>query len=274
MSFSIAELSRLTGVAAPTIRMWEERHGFPVPQRLPSGHRRYTADDAERVRAVVAARDSGLSLAAAIGRAGAGEAGRGQSIHSLLRLRRPELAPERVPKPRLVALSHAIEDECVQRAQAPVLVGSFQSERFYRRAEPRWRGFARTAAVAVALADFRTDMRRRPIEVGVDPAHPLTQEWAVVCHSPGVSACLSGWEPPGQDGVPDDEREFELIWTVDPELVHEAALAAADVAEAASPEAADMIRTALGPPPPPSTAEVRSVAALARRMVAYVTMAR
>lgn len=267
MNFSIAELSRATGVPAGTIRMWEERHAFPVPQRLPSGHRRYTQADVERIRAVVAARESGLSLPAAIERAG--EPARAHSIHALLRLRRPELAPERVPKSRMLALSHAIEDECIPRAQAPVLVGSFQRARFYREAQARWREFARGAAVAVALADFDTSLSRRPLEVRVDRGHPLEREWAVVCYAPGAAACLSGWEVPGTA-----RREFELIWTVDPELVHEAALAAADVAAVHSRKAAERIRAAVGPPPPPSSAETRGVAALAARMVAYVTMPR
>ena len=30
-----------TGIATGTLRMWEQRHGFPVPERSPSGHRRY-----------------------------------------------------------------------------------------------------------------------------------------------------------------------------------------------------------------------------------------
>ena len=272
MNLAIAELSRLTGVAPGTLRIWEERHGFPAPQRLPSGHRRYSHADVDRIRAVVAARESGLSLAAAIERATGAE--RGQSIHSLLRLRRPELAPERVPKPRMAALSHAIEDECIPRARGAVLVGSFQRARFYRAAQPRWEGFADTAAVAVALADFDTDLSRRPLEIRVDRDHPLSQEWAVVCYAPGATACLAGWEPPGQSGRPDHEREFELIWTVDPELVHEAAQAAADIVAAQAPEAAERIRSALGPAPAPGSTEVRGVAALARRMVSYVTMPR
>ena len=269
LNFSIADLSRATGVPPGTLRMWEERHGFPAPERLPSGHRRYSESDVQQVRAVIAAREAGLSLPVAIERATGAE--RGQSIYALLRQRRPELAPERVPKPRLTALSHAIEDECIQRAQAPVLVGSFQRTRFYRAAQPRWRGFARTAAVAVALADFDTDLGPSPLEVHVDRDHPLSQEWSVVCHGAGAAACLAGWEPPGQDDRADAEREFELIWTVDPELVHEAAQAAADIIAAAAPKVAARVRAAIGPPPPPSPPEVRSVAALARRMVAYVS---
>jgi MerR family transcriptional regulator, light-induced transcriptional regulator len=80
-----------------------------------------------------------------------------------------------------------------------------------------------------------------------------------------------GWEPPGQDDVPDAQRRFEAIWTVDPELVYEAADAAAALAARKAPEVGERLRAALGPRPAPSGAEVRGVAALARRMVSYVS---
>src|SRR3954452_3454707 len=251
--------------------MWEERYGFPKPQRLPSGHRRFTGDQVDAVRAVVAAREAGLSLPAAIERVGGAPQERRDSLYGLLRLRRPELAPERVPKPRMIALSHAIEDECLGRAHAPVLIGSFQRERFFRSEEPRWSGFARTAAVAVAFADFPTRTDTQPVQLHVDRDHQLNREWAIVCFAPGASAALAGWEPPGQDDVADSERRFEAIWTVDPELVYEAVDAAASLAGNVESKIGEQIRAALGPRPAPSGPEVRGVAALARRMVAYVT---
>jgi len=268
---TIREVAARSGVPAGTLRMWEERYGFPSPTRLPSGHRRFSERDVEAVRAVVSARDAGLSLPAAIERIQEAPARRSESLYGLLRLRRPELAPELVPKPRMVALSHAIEDECLGRAHAPVLIGSFQRERFFRAEEPRWQGFAKTARIAVAFADFPTRADTNPIQLHVDREHLLNREWAIVCFAPGASAALAGWEPPGQDDVPDRERSFEAIWTVDPELVYEAADAAAALCEPEAPEAAERIRAALGPRPAPSSAEARGVAALARRMVSYVT---
>ncbi len=58
---TIREVAARSGVPAGTLRMWEERYGFPKPQRLPSGHRRFTDEQVEEVRAVVAAREAGLS---------------------------------------------------------------------------------------------------------------------------------------------------------------------------------------------------------------------
>jgi methanogenic corrinoid protein MtbC1 len=39
--YSIAAVSKLTGVSCHALRVWERRYGFPVPQRSASGHRRY-----------------------------------------------------------------------------------------------------------------------------------------------------------------------------------------------------------------------------------------
>src|SRR3954447_12498128 len=268
---TIREVAARSGVPAGTLRMWEERYGFPKPTRLPSGHRRFSDEHVDQVRAVVAAREAGLSLPAAIERVAGAPPERRDSLYGLLRLRRPELVPELIPKTRMTALSHAIEDECLARAHAPVLTGSFQRERLFRSEEPRWSGFAQTAAIAAAFADFDTRTDTTPIQLHVELDHQLSREWAIVCFAPGANAALAGWEPPGQDGVADAERQFEAIWTVDPELVYEAADAAATLVEAESPELAERVRRGLGGRPAPSGPDVRGVAALARRMVSYVS---
>jgi DNA-binding transcriptional MerR regulator len=42
--YSIAAVSKLTGVSCHALRVWERRYGFPVPERSASGHRRYNPD--------------------------------------------------------------------------------------------------------------------------------------------------------------------------------------------------------------------------------------
>lgn len=42
--YSIAAVSKLTGVSCHALRVWERRYQFPTPLRSASGHRRYTAD--------------------------------------------------------------------------------------------------------------------------------------------------------------------------------------------------------------------------------------
>ena len=52
---SIGALSRATGIAIETLRTWESRYGFPVPERKPSGHRVYTLAAVPRLRRVAQA---------------------------------------------------------------------------------------------------------------------------------------------------------------------------------------------------------------------------
>jgi methanogenic corrinoid protein MtbC1 len=47
---SIGALSTATGIPMDTIRTWERRYGFPVPERKPSGHRVYRLDTIPRLR--------------------------------------------------------------------------------------------------------------------------------------------------------------------------------------------------------------------------------
>lgn len=52
---SIGALSRATGIAVETIRTWESRYGFPVPERKPSGHRVYPLSAVPRLRRIAQA---------------------------------------------------------------------------------------------------------------------------------------------------------------------------------------------------------------------------
>lgn len=49
---SIGALSRATGIPVETLRTWESRYGFPVPERRPSGHRVYTLSTVPRLRRI------------------------------------------------------------------------------------------------------------------------------------------------------------------------------------------------------------------------------
>ncbi len=42
-------VTRRTGIGEHTLRAWERRFGFPHPERLPSGHRRYPADQVRQL---------------------------------------------------------------------------------------------------------------------------------------------------------------------------------------------------------------------------------
>jgi methanogenic corrinoid protein MtbC1 len=47
---SIGALSSATGIPVETIRTWERRYGFPVPERKPSGHRVYPLNTIPRLK--------------------------------------------------------------------------------------------------------------------------------------------------------------------------------------------------------------------------------
>jgi methanogenic corrinoid protein MtbC1 len=52
---SIGALSRATSIPVETLRTWEARYGFPVPERKPSGHRVYAVSNVPRLRRVAEA---------------------------------------------------------------------------------------------------------------------------------------------------------------------------------------------------------------------------
>ena len=273
---TMREVSAQTGVEAPTLRMWEQRHGFPSPHRLPSGHRRYSDRDVELIRQVVHDRESGLELKAAIEKAktaAAAATSDDDSIFAGLRRRRPELAPYLFPKRTLLAVSHAIEDECGAGAEKAMLFASFQREHFYRSAEARWRDLAGPARFAVVLADFTQlrDLRDAPVEVPIERSDPIGREWSVICDAPSLTACLSGWERPGQEDVGDMDRDFEMFWSVDPVLVREASSVACSIVERSAPAVAERLRPALEAPVHGEGSHRATLTSLTNRMVAYVS---
>src|SRR4051812_24320989 len=96
---SIGDMAARTGVPEGTLRMWERRHGFPTPRRLPSGHRRYGERDVELVLRVAAARAAGVALEAGIAAATREIDAPAGSIYAALRRLRPELEPRTLTKP-------------------------------------------------------------------------------------------------------------------------------------------------------------------------------
>ncbi len=100
-TLSIGDVVTATGVGEATLRAWERRFGFPEPRREPSGHRRYSAADVERIRAVVRERARGLALAVAIERVTAEPSGP-PSLFAPLRERRPDLLPISLRKPQMI----------------------------------------------------------------------------------------------------------------------------------------------------------------------------
>jgi DNA-binding transcriptional MerR regulator len=270
-TFGIGEVAARTGVAEATLRMWERRHGFPSPARLAGGHRRYSERDVEQVRRVAAERAAGISLSVAIERA-QGHVSAPASIYAALRRRRPDLEALALPKPTMIALSRAIEDECVSRAEQPLLFAAFQRERNYRRDERRWRELSRGAKGTFVFADFARVRKPRgaPVEIPLRTGHPLAREWAVVCDADDRAVCLAGWERPAAGAS--RLRVFEAFWTVEPELVRVAARICAGLVAAREAGLAEAMRRRLeGAPVPVAGEQLRLAAAIATRTLSYLS---
>jgi DNA-binding transcriptional MerR regulator len=245
-ALAIGDVVAATGVGEATLRAWERRFGFPAPRREPSGHRRYSREDIERIRSVVRERDRGLSLSVAIERVTAEPSGP-PSLFAPLRERRPDLVPVSIRKPQLLRLTRAVEEESAARAERALVIGAFQLPEFYRASEERWRRLARGAGLAFVLASFeeaRTPADA-PAEVPISTTEPVANEWAVICLAPGYSACLIGWETVGAAGLADEERAFDTLLSVEPAVVREVAGAAVSIATASEPAIGERARTYL-----------------------------
>ncbi len=267
-ALTIGDLAARTGLSTATLRMWESRHGFPVPHRRESGHRRYTEADVTAIETVVRHKDAGTRLELAIARAMADAEPASPSIYAFLKRRHPTLGVHRLRKSTLVALSWAIEDEFCSKAERATIYGAFQRERHYRDSEDRWREIARVSAGTTAFADFaESDAESSPRLVTLPDDAPMRREWAVVCDAIDLPVVLTAWELPGQEDVPDRERLFESMWTVDGEAVHDAARVCAAVARENGVDHPDVLRPDLARPHVP---DLSAVTSLFNRMVAYV----
>jgi MerR family transcriptional regulator, light-induced transcriptional regulator len=271
----IGEVVERTGIAEATLRMWERRYGFPTPERLASGHRRYSEQEVELIRAVGAKRAAGLALPVAIDQARREGSRPEMSVYAALRRQRPDVEPRVLAKAMMLALSHAIEDEALARAERLMVFGSFQRERFFRQAEPRWRELARTAELAVVFADFgrmRTP-RGAPVEVPLPREHAMNREWALVCEGQDFALCMTGWERPrGEQGL-DRMRRFEAIWSAEPEVVREAARICCAIAATKRPAIAEAAQARLEAPlAATGQSQVRLASAVTARMLSYASI--
>lgn len=237
-SFTIGDAAERAGLAVETLRVWERRHGVPAPSRNESGHRRYSTADIELLRGISAGRRSGLTLPDAVERA----LDRGAERHSVfaaLAREHPELRPRVLSKPAMIALTHAVEDETLMRAERPIMFGAFQRERFYRVEQERWREFARAAEGVYVFADFARprSVGGAPVEIPLHAEHPLAREWLIVCDAGGYSVCLAGRERARAGTAPRPPRSFEAFWSVEPVVCATALRACAGLVADALPDA-------------------------------------
>jgi len=268
---TIGELAAHTGLTPEQLRTWEIRHGFPEPTRLPSGHRRYTGDDVRTVRQVLAERERGVRLEQAIAATRrADHVEDSGSVYASLSARHPGLASYTLTKRTLLALSWAIEDECLALANRAVLVGTFQRSHYFAQSAARWTDLARTARTALVLADFAAhDDAASPARVALPPDSPLLREWILVCDGPGLAATLVAWELPGQDHAAGGGRHFEAVWSLEGRVVRDTAVLVAQAGLALGSQASQRVLRMLEDAPPPQPPSTSAATSVFNRMVAY-----
>ena len=273
-ALTIGELAEATGVSTGTLRIWESRHGFPSARRLPSGHRRYAAEQVALVLDVVRRRELGTRLDVAIEQATSASGGSvARSVYAELVRHHPTEPRQRLRKGTLLALSWAIEDEIAASGARGHLFGAFQTSRHFEAARPRWAELARVARTTYVFADF-SDAAPEAADAGFERVHlvadaPMRREWSVVHDSVELPVVLTAWELPGQAGTPDRLRVFESAWSLDPTAVRDAAVCCARLAaDAGHLAAAELADGPLAGPPVPAP-DPLAVVRLAHRAVAY-----
>jgi DICT domain-containing protein len=273
---AIKDVAERTGLAAQTIRMWEQRYGFPEPGRTPSGYRIYTEGDVETLKRVVAFRRRGLSVSAALDRARSwGGPSDRPSIYGAIASGERPVQTHLLKKRTLLAISRAIEDETLARAAGPIVAGAFQREKNYRAVEHRYRRLAQLADAVLVFADFDGIVADpgSPVEVPIAEDDTLGNEWAVVVDAPGYAACLLAWESPESQRdheLPDMDRRFEAAWTLDATVVRRATEASAALVRRADPDLGDRVDQLLADRPVPGDTPTPALTALTNRILAYV----
>jgi DICT domain-containing protein/GAF domain-containing protein len=143
----------------------------------------------------------------------------------------PALHPQMYFKPALTALSHAMEDQVLAGTDQPLIIATFQQERFYRQEAHRYVRIAAKTGQVYVLAAPETDFCNRSGDyetVAFPPEDALSQEWNLVVIGQNFASCLICQERESHYQMRqhmDTTRRFEGIWTFDRQV----SLAAADL---------------------------------------------
>ncbi|MEA5535335.1 DICT sensory domain-containing protein [Crocosphaera sp. XPORK-15E] len=134
-------------------------------------------------------------------------------------------------KASLTALSHAMEDQVLAGSDQPLVIASFQRERFYRQEAQRYRRIAQKSSQVYVLAAPETDFKNCSDvyeTIAFEPTDSLTQEWHLIVIGLNYASCLICQERTGttkeeNSSAMDNSRRFEGIWTFDRQVTQQAA---------------------------------------------------
>jgi DICT domain-containing protein/signal transduction histidine kinase len=155
-----------------------------------------------------------------------------RSVLSELLRQMPQLRSHLYFKSSLTALSHAMEDRVLAGTDRPLLIASFQQEKFYRQEAHRYRRLGEISDQVYVLAAPDTEFSDLVQEYDLVPfshTDTLTSEWHLIAIGAQSAACLICREkivPPSEVPVLpeiDPSRRFEGIWTFDRQVTIAAA---------------------------------------------------
>jgi DICT domain-containing protein/signal transduction histidine kinase len=169
----------------------------------------------------------------------------------------PQLRQQLYFKSSLTALSHAMEDQVLAGTEHPLVIASFQRERFYRQEAHRYKRIAERTSHTYVLAAPETDFKNSSgyyETIAFDPRDSLSQEWHLVVIGQQYTICLvcrertipvdNGSTSSSTNAEMDPSRRFEGIWTFDRQVGYKAAELLLERILAYRPELADKIEQA------------------------------
>lgn len=126
-------------------------------------------------------------------------------------------------KASLTALSHAMEDQVLAGSAAPLVIASFQQERYYRQEANRYRRIAEKSDQVYVFSAPETEFKNASGDyetIAFPPEDALSEEWHLIVLSENFASCLVCREkasPPGKvdNFIADNARRFEGLWTED-----------------------------------------------------------
>jgi len=149
-----------------------------------------------------------------------------KSVLAELVLEVPQIKPQIYFKSSLTALSHAMEDLVLASSDRPLVIATFQKERFYRQEAHRYRRIANLTSQVYVLAAPETEFKNSSEyheTVAFNAKHALSKEWNLLVLGQEYSSCLicnecdnSGLvDKTSQFSGMEQARRFEGIWTFD-----------------------------------------------------------
>ncbi|CAD0229546.1 GAF Sensor Signal Transduction Histidine Kinase [Planktothrix agardhii] len=138
----------------------------------------------------------------------------------------PNLKPQIYFKSSLTALSHAMEDQVLAGTEQPLVIATFQQERFYRQEAQRYQKIAELTPQVYVMAALETEFQNSSDiheTVAFAPQDQLSQEWNLLVLGQYYSTCLVCIEREDlvqnsditEQLLMDQARPFEGIWTSD-----------------------------------------------------------